>query len=138
MSLKLTLYEEIKSRGRISIDEMYKICDREKRKHDNGTRRLRDLMKANLIDKIVDEDRAIIAYVVKKKEIQPIYQKEDKKTVVGKKQAILDDLNDKLDYIKENIPPCWNNYHKLEEITNARKSKNEYLKEQIIDKYEEL
>jgi hypothetical protein len=54
MSLKSILLSEIKNSGSISLQGIYNICDREGRKHDNGSRRLRELSHTGLIEKITE------------------------------------------------------------------------------------
>jgi hypothetical protein len=46
------------------------------------------------------------------------------------------DLNERLKEILKSINPSWDNALKIQEITNALKSNNTYLKTEVIKKYE--
>jgi len=60
--LKVILYERIK-KAPLYLSEIYEICDTEGYKHDNATRRLRELVDSGLVDRIMGKN-AIIGYQI--------------------------------------------------------------------------
>lgn len=64
MSLKQILYNEIKSKKTITLQDVYKICDVNGYKHDNSSRRCRELMANGSISPIKNIKGAIIGYSI--------------------------------------------------------------------------
>ena len=64
MSLKQTLFNEIKLKGLITLKDVYDICDTNGYKHDNSSRRLRELMANGSISPIKNSKKAIIGYTI--------------------------------------------------------------------------
>lgn len=64
MSLKQILYNEIKSKNTLTLQDIYKICDVNGYKHDNSSRRLRELMATGSISPIKNSKGAIIGYAI--------------------------------------------------------------------------
>lgn len=64
MSLKQLLYQEIKSRGSLTLNEVEKICHDNQYKTSNAERRLRELMANGSISPIKSNRGAIIGYSI--------------------------------------------------------------------------
>ena len=64
MSLKQLLYQEIKSRGSLTLNEVEKICHDNQYKTSNAERRCRELMATGSISPIKNSKGAIIGYAI--------------------------------------------------------------------------
>ena len=62
-SFKDVLYQVIKARGIISINDLEYICKKQNKKFDNGTRTLRKLIEEGRVTTKRDEKKIILAYI---------------------------------------------------------------------------
>lgn len=88
----------------------------------NGERRLRASESPN-VERIKNDKNVITGYKWILNEYRP------------QKEVITDGLDDKLKATIIKIGADWNNQEKIKEINEAIKSKNKYLKEAVIRKY---
>lgn len=84
MSLKSLLFQEIKSRGSLTLNEVEKICHEAKYKLSNAERRLRELMATGSVKPLKCENGAIIGYsIATQGDLRPITEQKGINTQVG-------------------------------------------------------
>jgi len=122
MGLKQNLKNLIDEKGYLSVRELEDYCRANNYKADNGTRRMRELVKAELIEKDI-KNNTITGY--KKKQTTIFKKVSDIKEDLDRQLTELLNIEFKRDAFSDTV----------REIMQVLKGNNEYNKRSLISKY---